>query len=184
MRKLYLGMAISAVTIANFTSCKDKTCYYFDQKYNSSTKQCECIQMLDIDNVPVLKHDDYNTVLAVNQNFYYASVDNKDYPYYSHEGDTIMFYGNVDHMEYSYPDSAWVRLHIHDTSESNGVGRSLEAECLVSELEGIDLSDRCYVTGILTFDWATTHVEIPISAAELGRCRSRGFFFKIEDIHN
>lgn len=80
--------------------------------------------MLDIDNVPALKHDNYNTVLAVNQNFYYASVDNKDYPYYSHEGDTIMFYGNVGRMEYSYPDSSWVRLTFFNTSGGNGVGAS------------------------------------------------------------
>ncbi|MBP5557319.1 MAG: hypothetical protein J6X65_06445, partial [Bacteroidales bacterium] len=114
----------------------------------------------------------------------YASVDNKDYPYYSHEGDTIMFYGNVGRMEYSYPDSSWVRLTFFDTSGGNGVGRILEAECLTSQLEGIDMSARCYATGVLTFDFCSTHVAWPIASIEPGHCGSRGFFFNIEDIHN
>ena len=73
MKKIIRLFLITAV-IAPLVSCKDKSCYYYDQEYNSNTKQCECVQMMDIDNVPALKHDDYNTVLAVNQNFYYSKA--------------------------------------------------------------------------------------------------------------
>lgn len=183
MKKMVL-LVISAVTIASFTSCKDKSCYYDDQEYNSKTKQCECVQYLNSAEAPALKHNDYNSILAINQNFYYASVDNQDYPYYSHEGDTLMFYGNVGRIEYSYPDSTWVRLTFIDAGGGYGVGRSLEAECLTSQLEGLDISDLCYASGILTFDFCSTHVAWPIASIEPGHCGSRGFFFNIEDIHN
>ena len=142
------------------------------------------MQYLNSAEAPALKHNDYNSILAINQNFYYASVDNRDYPYYSHEGDTLMFYGNVGRIEYSYPDSTWVRLTFIDAGGGYGVGRSLEAECLTSQLEGLDMSDLCYASGILTFDWETTHVPVPIGALEPGHCKSRSFFFNIEDIHN
>ena len=183
MKNIIRLFLITAV-IAPLVSCKDKSCYYYEQEYNSKTKQCECVQYLNSADAPALKHNDYNSILAINQNFYYASVDNRDYPYYSHEGDTIMFYGNVGRIEYSYPDSLWVRLTFFDTSRGNGVGRILEAECLTSQLEGIDMSARCYATGVLTFDFCSAHVAWPIASIEPGHCGSRGFFFNIEDIHN
>lgn len=183
MKKIIRLFLITAV-IAPLVSCKDKSCYYYEQEYNSKTKQCECVQYLNSVDAPALKHNDYNSILAINQNFYYASVDNRDYPYYSHEGDTLMFYGNVGRIEYSYPDSTWVRLTFFDTSRGNGVGRILEAECLTSQLEGIDMSARCYATGVLTFDFCSAHVAWPIASIEPGHCGSRGFFFNIEDIHN
>lgn len=184
MKKIIRLFLITAV-IATLVSCKDKSCYYDDQEYNSKTKQCECVQLLDIENAPALKHNDYNTVLAVNENFYYASLDNQDYPYYSHEGDTVMFYGNVGGMvSYSYPDCTWVGFTVYDTNGGFGVGRSLTVECLAAQLEGIDLTSQCYVTGVLSFDWNTSHIEWPIAALGPGHCVSRGFFLNIVDIHN
>lgn len=185
--KKTVGLFILASIAVVLVSCKEKSCRYADMEYNTVTKQCDCIQYLDSGNAPKLKKDDYNSVLAVNQNFYYASVDHiTDYPYYSHEGDTIMFYGNVDRMDFSYPDSTWVRLTIADASGFSGVGSRLYAECMRPQLEEVDLLNRCYLTGVLTFDGSHEHVDIPISdpEADMSPCASRGFMFDIIDIHN
>lgn len=187
MKKRVFISALVASLFVFFSACKehDQSCLYELMEYDSYTKQCECVQLLDIENAPVLKHNDYNTVLAVNQNFYYASLDNQNYPYYSHEGDTIMFYGNVGETKsYSKPDSAWVGFTIYDTNGGFGVGHSLTVECLASQLEEIDMDNPCYVTGVLTFDWNTSHVEWPSAALGPGHCESRSFFFSIVDIHN
>lgn len=185
MKKIVI-FVLSVIVSLSFFACKehDQSCLYELMEYNSHTKQCECMQLLDIENAPALKHNDYNTVLAVNQNFYYASIDNEDYPYYSHEGDTIMFYGNVGKVEHSYPDSTWVRLSIDDVSGGFGIGRSLIAECPVAQFEGIDTTSQCYVTGVLTFDLGTSHIEWPIGALAPGHCETRRFFLNIVDIHN
>lgn len=173
---------ITAV-IAMLVSCKDKSCYYYEQEYNSKTKQCECAQYLNSAEAPALKHNDYNSILAINQNFYYASVDNRDYPYYSHEGDTLMFYGNVGRIEYSYPDSTWVRLHFHDASAETGIGHSLIADCPRTQLNGIDLTSQCYVKGVLAFGEITDHFQY-LNSLPPGTCVSCMLRLDIEDIHN
>ena len=184
MKKIVI-FVFSAIVSLSFLACKehDQSCLYELMEYNSHTKQCECMQLLDIENAPALKHNDYNTVLAVNQNFYYASVDNRDYPYYSHEGDTLMFYGNVGRIEYSYPDSTWVRLHFHDTYEGTGIRHSLIADCPRTQLNGIDLTSQCYVKGVLAFGEITDHFQY-LNSLPPGTCESCMLRFDIVDIHN
>ena len=142
--KKTVGLFILASIAVVLVSCKEKSCGYAQMEYNPGTKQCDCIQFLDSENAPELKKNDYNSVLAVNQNFYYASVENKDYPYHSHEGDTIMFYGNVDRMEFSYPDSTWVRFYV--TNGNNyGPGSHLTAECPTTIFGSIDKTMTCCI---------------------------------------
>ena len=80
----------------------------------------------------------------------------------------------------------WFRIHTQTVRANGGfgVGHSLTVECLAAQLEGIDLTSQCYVTGVLSFDWNTSHIEWPIAALGPGHCVSRGFFLNIVDIHN
>jgi len=153
MKNIIRLFLITAV-IAPLVSCKDKSCYYYGQEYNSKTKQCECVQYLNSADAPALKHNDYNTCSAIFQNFYYASVDNRDFPYYSHTGDTIMCFGYVNKIWYA-EEGEWAQFtFVDDTLSQFG---QIWVESDSSLLQGVDLSAKCFVKGTLSFGHNTDH---------------------------
>jgi len=156
MKKMVL-LVIGTIIPLAFASCKEKdhdiSCQY-DMSYNPTTEQCECIQRLNSAEAPALMHDDYNTCIAVSQNFYYASLGNQDYPYYSHEGDTILCCGYAGHIYYA-EGGAWAQFEFHDDSLPQNGYIWIESES--AKLNSVDLSQKCFIKGTLSFGRNTNH---------------------------
>ena len=166
-----------------FAACKEKdhdiSCQY-DMSYNPTTEQCECIQRLNSAEAPALMHDDYNTCIAVSQNFYYASLDNQDYPYYSHEGDTILCCGYAGHIYYA-EEGAWAQFKLHDDSLPQNGYIWIESES--AKLNSIDLSQKCFIKGTLSFGINTSHF-IWIGGPEPHTCWSPTILLNLTEIKN
>ncbi len=161
MKRLFL--LLSAVFI--FISCqKDHQCD-IDQEYNTKTKECDCVQSFPESERPVLKTDDYNSWYAVRKHFTY-SVRYKyleTYPFYSHEGDTLLLSGWMDHTPldkrvYSI-DSSWVQILLLDDSLSAAANINYDGDyesfivCPVPMLKGLDMDKKIYIKGLLTFNF-------------------------------
>lgn len=134
MRKIFLAIVLIACVL---TGC-NRHC---GQYYRSSE-------------IPALKTDDYNSCKAVCMNYSYRVCgEESDYEYMSHAGDTIMVCGYIsENWEgdrgllplCDYPDNSNEHrfvLHV------NLYGYPIE---LLPE--EIDISKKCYVTGVLCFD--------------------------------
>ena len=179
MKKIIRLFLLTAV-IAILVSCKDKSCYYIEQEYNSKTKQCECVQPFWSADIPALKQNDYNTCLAVFRNFYYLSIDNKNYPYYSYAGDTIMCCGYVNGIYYA-ENGAWLQFSMSD--DSLGQYGIIWVESESSKTHNIDLTKKCFIKGNLHFGHNTSHF-MWLGAPEPGSCQSPEILLNLTDIKN
>lgn len=183
MKNIIRLFLITAV-IATIVSCKDKSCYYDDQEYNSKTRQCECVQRFSLADIPDLKQDDYNTCLAVFRNFYYLSIDNKDYPYYSYAGDTILFCGYLGSVpEYAFENGDYLYTMGDDSTfmAEHYFSGDLTVRCSNLQLKDIDTNGKCFVKGILSFGFSDFQYE---SFPGPGHCLSSRLFFSVIDIKN
>ena len=184
---------ILAVLCLISVSCNKKhDCQYDNMTYNKNDKQCECIQPYAPNEIPALSNSEYNTCEAVVRNFIYFSVDNADYPYYSHAGDTIKFCGYVKHsygkpLMYSEDSTCCQFTMVDDFATamdvSNYNGGAFFVESRISRMENIDITRKCYVKGILSF--GSQSAVIPwVSITEPGTCHSADILFDVIDIHN
>ena len=171
---------------------KQKICRYADMIYNKKSKQCECIQAYSPEEIPALSSTEYNSCGSIVRNFFYLSIDNADYPYYSHAGDTIKFCGYVKHS-YGRPlqyneDSTYCQFTMIDDyatamDASNHNGGAFFVESLISLMGNVDITQKCYVKGLLSF--GSQSAVIPwVSISEPGSCRSEDLLFNVIDIHN
>ena len=171
---------------------KKKECRYGNMAYDNQTRKCECVQANTSASPSSLSNMDYNSCEKVQQSFFYLSIDNSDYPYYSHAGDTLKFCGYVKHS-YGKPlmyseDSTFCQFTMiddyataMDTLNYNGGFFFIESK--VDKMVDVDLSRKCYVTGVLAF--GPTSAKIPwVSMAEPGTCHSADLLFNVIDIHN
>ena len=176
-----------------FTSCNKKhDCQYDDMTYNKNDKRCECIQPYASSEIPALSNSEYNTCETVVRNFIYFSVDNSDYPYYSHAGDTINFCGYMKHS-YGKPlmyseDSTYCQFTMIDDfatamDVSNYNGGAFFVESRISLMENVDITKKCYVKGRLSFG-AQSAVIPWVFISEPGTCQSADILFDVIDIHN
>ena len=161
MKRLFL--LLSAVFI--FISCqKDHQCD-IDQEYNTKTKECDCVQSFPESERPVLKTDDYNSWYAVRKHFTYSVryIYPETYPFYSHEGDTLLLCGWMDHTPldkrvYSI-DSSWVQILLLDDSLSAASYINYDGDFSgfiaspVPMLKGLDMDKKIYIKGLLTFNF-------------------------------
>lgn len=161
MKKVFL--LLSAVFI--FISCqKDHQCD-IDQEYNTKTKECDCVQSFPESERPVLKTDDYNSWYAVRKHFTYSVryIYPETYPFYSHEGDTLLLSGWMDHTPldkrvYSI-DSSWVQILLLDDSLSAAANINYDGDFSgfiaspVPMLKGLDMDKKIYIKGLLTFNF-------------------------------
>ncbi|MBQ4478111.1 MAG: hypothetical protein II945_05835 [Bacteroidales bacterium] len=161
MKKVFL--LFSAVFI--FISCqKDHQCKVY-QEYNTKTKECDCVQSFPESERPVLKTDDYNSWYAVRKHFTYSVryIYPETYPFYSHEGDTLLLSGWMDHTPldkrvYSI-DSSWVQILLLDDSLSAAANINYDGDyesfivSPVPMLKGLDMDKKIYIKGLLTFNF-------------------------------
>ncbi len=116
-------------------------------------KKYQCEQPYQSNEIPVLKTNNYNSCKAVCMNYKYLICGSEaSFPYWSHEGDTIMVCGYIyedwDGDRHLFPivdspNNANEReflLHI------NSIGSSVQLP------EEVDVSKKCYIRGRLAFD--------------------------------
>ncbi len=179
MKTLYFSFFVGVLCFTA-TSCK-KSCDY-DKEYNPHKLKCECIQEWSPESVSALSYNDYNTCETVFGNFYYASVHNKDYPYYSHKGETIMCCGYANEIYYA-EEGAWAQIAMSDDSLSQHGIIWLEVDS--SHLHGIDLRQRCYAKGAISFGINTSHFHwLEFNSTSPRPCTSPKVLLNVEDIHN
>lgn len=193
MKKVFL--LFSAVFI--FISCqKDHQCKV-DQEYNTKTKECDCVQFFPESERPVLKTDDYNSWYAVRKHFTYRVRYKypETYPFYSHEGDTLLLSGWMDHTPldkrvYSI-DSSWVQILLLDDSLSAASYISYDGDygrfivCPVPMLKGLDMDKKIYIKGLLTFNFTDLVFDFCCSPGDPEHdCWYKSFAVKVLEIKN
>lgn len=165
--KKTVGLFILASIAVVLVSCKEK-----------------CIQDLSPIDAPALSNSDYNSCWTVLCNFYYASVDNKDYPYYNREGENIKCCGFVKSIGYA-EDGAWVQLLMEDRdAEGNSTSFILAVESDSTHLNGVDLNEKCYVIGRLSFGRDDSHFGGWLNAQTPGSCISANYIIIADEIRN
>ena len=180
MKKTHL-YAIVVVAIVLFASCGDKSCLNDFQYYENSTKTCECLQRWPQASPPELDENDYNLCETVFLHFNYLSIDNKDYPYYSCAGDTVLFCGFLNNSpEYTFPGEHEFLYLIGDDSTASSAKR-LTVRCKGEQLADIDFNEKCFVTGTLSFGYADYQYE---SFPGPGHCLSPRLFFDVIVLEN
>lgn len=186
-------MVIASLIVFLLQGCnKTKDCQYENMTYSIQNKKCECIQKYSADEIPNLSASGYNTCGSIVKNYVYFSIDNADYPYYSHAGDTIKFCGYVKHS-YGKPlmyseDSTYCQFTMIDDyatamDVSNYNSGAFFVESPVDRMENVDITQKCYVKGVLFF--GPLSAKIPwVSVPEPGTCRSEDLLFNVIEIHN
>lgn len=197
MKKVFILL----LTVFSLTGCnkeKTETCQCdVDQVYNTKTGECDCVQPFPESERPVLKTDDYNSWYAVRKHFTY-SIRYKypeTYPFYSHEGDTLLLCGWMDHTPldkrvYSI-DSSWVQILLLDDSLSAASyinydgGFSGFIASPVPMLKGLDMDKKIYIKGLLTFNFTDLYFGYMCSPADPDHdCWNISFAVKVLEIKN
>lgn len=104
--------------------------------------------------IPALKTDDYNSCKAVCMNYSYRVCgEESDYEYMSHAGDTIMVCGYLSE-NWDGNRSLMPLCDYPDNSNEHRFVLHVNLYGYPIELlpEEIDISKKCYVTGVLGFD--------------------------------
>ena len=162
MKTKILTSVLVASFFVIFASCKDKSCSFEDMEYDSSTKQCECIHAPNL-TPPKLLTNGYNTCSDIIDFFYGEVKDNKEYPYFSHEGDTLMVCGWLCNFE-SDRDSLNILMKIQDKPYNGGTiaeSNTLNIHVEKNQLDSIE-NGQYYVRGVLTF--TPLDIDYPIAS--------------------
>lgn len=108
---------------------------------------------------PELIKDGFNTCKAINRNFTYAVRNKSEYPYWSSEGDTLWVYGFMKVMgQMVLRDDSYWNIRLFDdvdaasTNNTSAFFVNVGIPVDMVEMDTVDLSCRCYLKGVLTFD--------------------------------
>ena len=108
---------------------------------------------------PVLLKDDYNTCKTITRNFTYAVRNKSEYPYWSSEGDTLWVYGYMKPLgQMEFRDESYWNIRLFDEADAASmndyssyfINAGIPIEMV--EMDTVNLSCRCYLKGLLTFD--------------------------------
>lgn len=116
-------------------------------------KRYQCEPLFNQNEIPLLKPNDYNSCEAICKNYHYRLCDGNqnEYPYWSHQGDTIMICGYM----HEYWDGN--RGHFLLFDSPNNANEYLFCinintyGSLVQLPEDVDISKKCYIKGRLYF---------------------------------
>lgn len=142
--------------------------------YNSQTEDCDCFNR-SVSEIPELSSDDYNSVLVLRWNFDYNVKSYTDYPYYSHQGDTIKVYGwfweDIDTILYG------------DTAPWIGVDCPRLKLSSIQDFAGLfDKKDTCFLTGILEYP---NHLDKKAFTEPIEECfLMDDYMLRVVEIHN
>ena len=178
MKEFMLFMFLLLIT---FCGCvKQKECSY-GMTYNAATKDCDCINYAP-EEIPELSQNEYNSIGVVNKNFLYLVKKDSDYPYYSHEGDTILVYGWVWEV---HPVASDEKVYDLIDQPSVPVGSSCETLPLINLenfLGTFDGNEKCFVKGILEFPFSVMKGEKIVSDEQI--CHSVKYSIRVIEINN
>lgn len=168
---LVIAVLLFAVACNKPTGCNMNELYESEQ--NIIPEKCDyCINYASSE-IPFLNHDDYNSALVVEGNFKYYVKKETEYPYFSHNGDTIKMFGFI--MEES---GDTLLLSNHKTPPIGGSYPVIVLIDTTLQSANIDKDKECYVTGILRFPSLGN-----ISFSD-EKCQQIPFDFYVIDIHN
>lgn len=178
MKKLMLYMILFSITLVG--CIKQKDCHY-GMTYNLTTKDCECINYAP-EEIPELSQNEYNSIGVVNKNFHYLVKKDADYPFYSHEGDTIHVYGWVFEAN---PTASEEKGYYLIDQPSVPIGSSCEAlplHNLEQYFGTFDGEEKCFVKGILEFPKSAT--DGGSIGADEQICHSVNYSVRVFEINN
>lgn len=144
------NLFLSLIVLTILCGCdKKKECRY-GMIYDSVSEECEC-QNLSLADIPELSHDNYNSISVINKNFSFLVKQDSDYPFYSHEGDTMKVFGWIWEK---HPVASDKSSYVLIDQPAVPVGSSCNALNIV-DLErfwgAFNEDEKCYVKGILEF---------------------------------
>ena len=192
---------ILLLTVFSLTGCnkeKTETCQCdVDQVYNTKTGECDCVQPFAESERPAINTNGYNSWNSVCKHFTY-SVKYKyyktAYPYYSHEGDTLLLCGWIDRTpleKRAYTiDSSLVKITLFEDSSSAAKCTNYDEffhfmVCPVTLLEKINADKKIYVKGILTFNFQDVFFGEMCSPSDPDKdCWFVRFAVKVSEIKN
>lgn len=178
MKEYMFFMILLLITF--FGCAKQKECRY-GKTYNPATKDCECTNYT-LEDIPELSTNEYNSIGVVNKNFLYLVKRDEDYPYYSHEGDTILVYGWV--FEAYQVASDWNGYYLID-QPLVPVGSSCETlplNNLEHYLGTFNGEEKCFVKGILEFPESAINERS--MASDEQTCHSVNYLIRVFEISN
>ena len=151
---------------------------FFSYMFLYSCKEtCNPHGEYDFSDVPAL-NEGYNSCTSVYAHFYYESLDNTNYPYYSNTGDTIRCCGYVVNTTFA-EEGAWVQFLMADSPGD----LCIFVECDSAQFNAINTAEKCYVTGCLYFDINTDHFTW-LGSFIPGECVSPLILIKSTEMHN
>lgn len=129
------------------TGCnRIKDCGYSESThmaYNEQTKECECTNW-DYSDICPLSETQYNSISLVRKKFDYYVKSMSEYPYFAHEGDTILVWGFIVRDDVN-------RLYESSEIPIGGNGISYLDITGFNLLDNVDANDTVYVTGVIEF---------------------------------
>ena len=145
----------------------------YESEQNIIPEKCDyCINYASSE-IPFLNHDDYNSTIVVERNFKYYVKKETEYPYFSHNGDTIKMFGFI--MEKTCDT---LLLSNYKTPPIGGTYPMIVLIDTTQQSANIDNDKKCYVTSVLNFP---SLCDISFSDE---KCQQIPFDFYIIDIHN
>ncbi len=169
---------------------RQKDCTYGETVYNEETKECDCIQRYNQDNLPYLSESQYNNWEDVVAHYAYNVKSYAEYPYYQHEGKTFKVCGWVRHYNDEVMEVASDGMcAAFDMSADSVTAFSspylysslCHLEVQPSLLESVDMDRKCYITGTLTFDVYTDFIMMKHYPSS---CCCPEFALRVAEIHN
>lgn len=156
----------------------------------------QCEQPYDIQTLPALDWNDYNDCDVVSINFTYMTRwSNKRYlirypnPYKDNEGDTIKIKGYIKHAynkPINYESKCYSFSMEKDSVKAMDITNNYGGYLLIegtdkSVIEGVDITKKCYITAIITFQQLSSWCSSP---ADPKKCFPMTPVYRVVEIKN
>ena len=113
----------------------------------------QCVQPFQSNEIPALKTNDYNSCEAVCKNYTYLICGSEgSFPYWSHQGDTIMVCGYM-HERWDGNSHLFLLFDSSNNADENKFYLNIDTYGFSVQLpEEVDMSKKCYIKGRLNFN--------------------------------
>lgn len=155
---------------------RNNNCGYAENShmmYNEQTKECECVNW-DADNIYPLSGNHYNSISSVRRNFDYYVKSISDYPYFAHNGDTVLTWGFIIGDDENH-------LYEFPVIPIGGNGSPYLDIVGFNFFDNIDICDTFYVTGVIEFPSLSSEELVQKKSDQ---CFLVDYVLRIIDIHH
>lgn len=188
MKKISIVLVLAIIVFFSAGCNRQKECFY-GLVYNEETNECDCVQKGNRDNIPDITSEEYHNWEDVSAFYEYYVKSKEEYPYNQHEGNTLKVCGWINHYNgqayHLSPDSLWAAIGLSSDSSaafsaSYFYSINSRIECSPILLDSIDLDQKCFITGTLTF---SPYYMFTMMTSQPG-CYCPEFALRVTEIHN